>query len=177
MSPENEEHQYTFFSIPEGLDPQPQGDWWVFTVPGRSGETRVQVRALYGKAELSTTPPDKKGRSKPLLKFPGQTSGFLCVVGEDRPTDLEVTGTQVSYRAPDGQRVSFAFNPDPAGDCHGNREAQVSLDGTALDVASWDIYGGPFLQQTPGVVTLSDGRESFTIDFRGELPRYSKARQ
>lgn len=40
--------------------------------------------------------------------------------------------------------------------------------------SEWPIYGGPFLQQTPGGVTVSGGRNAFRIDFTGALPVYSE---
>jgi len=48
----------------------------------------------------------------------------------------------------------------------------VSLDGAAIDQAGWPVYDGPFVRCRDGVLTVSDGSESFTIDATGDLPVY-----
>jgi hypothetical protein len=182
-APEEEEHDYAYFTVPEGfLEPATVGSWKVFDVEG----VQVAVRALTGDVTTGTTPPDKKGNTSPLLKMPGRNTGFLLWVLEDS-TDLkeklesvtldasayETTG-KVLVEVPGVTSMTATFQPDPNGDNHGSRAAKVVIDGQPVVLSDWPIYGGPFIHQTPGVVSISDGREGFTIDFTGELPEYKE---
>lgn len=180
-APDEEEHDYAYFTVPEGYDePRDVGAWKVFKVE----DVHVAVRALRGDIAVGTTPPDKRGHTRPLLKMPGKNTGFVVWVladGEDPARQLaSVTVDATSFEeegvvrvdVPEVTTLSATFNPDPQGDNHGRRAAEVVIDGERVDLDTWDIYGGPFLKQTPGEVTISDGRESFTIDFTGEQPVY-----
>jgi hypothetical protein len=179
-APEDEEADYSYFRIPAGLEPKAMGVWRVFEVEG----VAVAVRSLDGRVELGGTPPDKKGNSEPILKFPGRENGFLVWVIDD-PTSLEeklnsvqidsnefVSKGQVSVTIPGVTTIEARFNPDPDGDRHGNRAAFARINGENVDLSTWKIYDGPFLKQSPGLLTVSDGKESFTVDFSGELPVY-----
>lgn len=55
----------------------------------------------------------------------------------------------------------------------GNRLADVSVDGKPISAGEWPIYGGPFVTQAPGVLTVTDGSNGYTVDFTGDLPVYS----
>lgn len=181
-APEEEEHAYTFFTIPEGREPREIGGWQVFDVEG----IQVAVRPLLGETVRGQTPPDRRGNTQPLLTFPGHDSGFLVWV-LDSAEDLEarlaaveldasafLASGRVSVRVPEVTEIVATFNPDPNGDLHGNRAADAVIDGERVNLADWPIYGGPFVQQTPGVLTVSDGRNAFRIDFTGDLPVYSE---
>ncbi len=182
-APEDEEEAYAYFTIPDMFaetEPTSIGKWKVFDVEG----VQVAVRALWGEVVTGTTKPDKRGRTTPLLKMPGHDTGFLVWVLEDA-NDLEQKLASVSIdmaafegkgrvivTVPEVTRIHATFNPDPNGDNHGSRAAKVTINEEEVDLKRWDIYGGPFVKQTPGLVTISDGTESFTIDFTGDLPVY-----
>lgn len=182
-APEDETEAYSFFSIPERFresGPRTIGTWKVFDVEG----IQVCIRPLVGELLLSETAPDKKGVTTPILKSPGRSSGFLVWV-LDQKEDLESslasvkviastfdTDGRVHVEVPEVTTISATFDPDPHGDNHGRRSAKVHVDGAPVDLASWEIYSGPILKQTPGVLTVNDGSESFTIDFTGDLPVY-----
>lgn len=182
-APSGESEAYAYFTIPERFvesGPRTVGDWKVFDVEG----VQVAVRALTGEIVLGTTTPDKKGRTSPILKMPGHETGFLVWV-LDSAKDLEASLQSVRLDAtgfgsngvvkvdvPGVTTIAATFQPDPKGDNHGSRAAKVMVDGEPIDLKSWDIYGGPFVQQVPGMLKVSDGKESFTIDFTGDLPVY-----
>ncbi len=184
-APEDEEQAYAYFTVPDELaaeEPKSIGLWKVYDVEG----IQVAVRALEGEITLGTTIPDKKGRSKPLLKMPGHNSGFLLWVLED-DSDLEAKLAAVKLDAsawqkdsilsvviPDVVKMGVSFNPAPKGDNHGNRAAHATINGELIDLKSWPIFSGPFVTQEPGLLRISDGNESYQIDFRGELPVYKK---
>lgn len=182
-APEDEEHAYAYFTVPDSMaeqEPKSVGVWKVFDVEG----VQVAVRALTGEVTLGTTIPDKKGRTKPLLKMPGHNTGFVVwVLESDENLETKLNAVQVDASSfeekgqvkvsvPDVTTLDATFRPDPNGDNHGSRAASVTVDGEVVDLKQWDIYSGPFVKQTPGIVTISDGTESFTIDFTGDLPVY-----
>lgn len=180
-APADEEHDYAYFSVPEGFgEPATIGAWKVFDVEG----VQVAVRALKGDIVTGTTPPDKKGNTEPLLKMPGLQTGFVVWVLPDAEglaaklasveLDASAFGQEgkVDLNIPGVAAVSATFNPDPHGDNHGNRAAAAVINGEMIDLKNWPIYSGPYLEQQPGVVTIRDGREGYIIDFTGDLPVY-----
>lgn len=179
-APADEEHAFTFFTVPSGMEPSSVGDWSVFDVEG----IQVAVRPLLGENVPGATPEDRRGNTEPLLTFPGHDSGFLVWVldsGEDLEAKLAavqldagefVEQGRVRVRVPGVTEMDVTFNPDPDGDLHGNRAARAVINGEEINLADWNIYGGPFVHQTPGVLTVSDGREAFRITFTRDLPVY-----
>jgi hypothetical protein len=180
LVPEEDEADYAFFLYPPDCPPETLDGWTLF----RPGAAVVAVRPLAGQAAAGNTPPDKNGASDPLLKFPGRRTGFFVVVGDaalpatlaDRLPDTSrfLAEMTVSWRAADGRRATAAFNPDPDGDLHGNRACRFTLDGAAVDRATWPIFSGPLVKQTPGRLEVSDGSDGFVVDFSGDLPRYGE---
>lgn len=183
-APEEESETYAYFSFPESNSLRTTGNWVVLDV----GDIHLALRSLGGKIELGTTPPDKKGRTKPLLKMPGRNTGFaLWVLDKDKDlwarldkveldtTQWEPDGT-VRLRIEDVCDVEATFNPAPEGDNHGVRAARATVNGKPIDLESWPIFGGPFVKQEPGVVTISDGKERYLIDFTGDLPVYKEVK-
>ena len=180
-APEDEEHDYAYFTVPEEFGaPRDIGAWKVFDVEG----VHVAVRPLLGGMEMGATPADKRGNTRPMLKFPGRDSGFVVWALEDgEKLEDKLASVRIGSGAftehgrvavvvPDVTTIEARFHPNPNSDNHGTRAAEVKVDGEIIDLSAWPIYSGPFVTQTPGVVTLSDGRESFTIDFTGDLPVY-----
>jgi len=177
-TPEGEQPAYTFLLVPDDVEPRRVGPWFVFEV----GQSSIAVRGLNREGELTRGEPDRKGNSVRMVRFDGRRSGFVVLVG-DRANDAAINDFQldadrfaadmaVNWTTPDGREVSMQFNPDPDGDRHGDRAADVTIDGEAARLSEWDIYGGPYVHQTPGVLTVNDGREGFIIDFTGDLPVY-----
>jgi hypothetical protein len=189
--PEDDELDYAYFLLPAGAEPKRAGDWFVVTV----GKTVVAVRPIAGRAELTEIDAGKKLGTLRALKFPGRRTGFIVEAADDTTTPaaadlvralaktrLDAAGLAkdpmtLSYTNVRGRTISMAFDPDPTGDEHGSRAAKVRLDGTPVDLASWPIYSGPFVEQRPGVLTVNDGREGYTIDFTGDLPKYKRWRR
>lgn len=180
MTPENETPAYTYFRYPDDLEPRRVGEWYVFDV----GESRIAVRGVGAAGALAQTEPEAKGPRLKLIRFDGQRSGFLAITG-DRSLDDQLAKVRldasryaadgiVSYVTPDGRSLSATFNPDPAGDRHGDRAANVTIDGRPVRLDDWHIYDGPWVNQTPGVLSVNDGRDGFVIDFTGELPVYKQ---
>lgn len=179
-APEEEEHAYAYFHIPEGLEPRESGAWHVFDVDG----IHVAVRPLLGGTERGATPGDRRGNTRPLLKFPGHDTGFLVWVldsGENMDERLAAVQLDTSRFSDEGRitlnipevaEIAAEFNPAPQGDNHGNRAARAVINGEPVDLSTWDIYGGPLVTQTPGVLTVSDGREAYRITFTGDLPEF-----
>lgn len=181
LVPDEEEADYAYFAYPPSCQPEDFEGWTLF----RTSTAVVAVRALGGAQERAATPPDKAGARDPILKFSGRRTGFFVVVGgadlpaklADRVPDTSrfASDLTVAWRTADGQRVAATFDPDPAGDLHGNRACRFAVAGVPQDLASWPIFGGPFVRQTPGRLEVTDGRDGFAVDFWGDMPRYEQS--
>ncbi|MFW6061478.1 MAG: hypothetical protein ACOC93_01595, partial [Planctomycetota bacterium] len=186
MVPEDDELDYAYFILPPEAKPETVGPWMIFT----AGETKVAVRPIAGKAELAELK-GRKGRTLNAIKFPGRRTGLLVEVADSatQPTASGLAKTlgrtklnasrlaedmALTYTNVRGESIEMVFNPDPDGDEHGSRAARVTVDGKNVDLSSWPIYSGPFVRQSPGVLTVSDGAKSFTVDFTGEMPVYAR---
>lgn len=177
--PDDDEADYAYFVYPTECAPETQGDWTLF----RAGDAVVAVHPLVGTVERTTTPPDKKGVSEPMLRFKGRRTGFFVVVGgAELPATLTArapdtrgfdTDTTVSWTMADGRAARATFDPDPKGDRHGDRACRFAVNSQPVDLSAWLIFGGPFVRQTPGRLQVSDGTRGFSVDFTGELPQYA----
>ena len=175
--PDDEVVDHAFVAIPTGCTPALHGDWWVMPV----GRVRVGVRALGTAAVIGESGVDPKGKAKPqpILRLPGRRVGFILQVAaasahaDDAafaaalaacPVDTSRLAEQaVTVRTLSGKTLGVAW---------GERAPAVSFDGAAIDQAGWPVYDGPFLRCRDGLLTVSDGRESYTIDTTGDLPVY-----
>lgn len=184
-APDNEPEEYAYFTIPETFAKKginTIGDWKVFDVEG----VQVAVRPFFGEMTKGETKPDKKGNVQPILKAHGHQTGFLVWVLEDdsrlasKLSSVRLDASDyvedgfVSVNIPGVTQMEATFVPGPGGYHHGTTPAQVKIDGEEIELSDWDIYSGPFVTQTPGVLTVSDGKEAFRIDFTGDLPVYSE---
>lgn len=156
------EAAFSFFSLPEGVTPKEVAGWQTLAI----GDVTVALYPLGGKAEVAETAPDKKGK---YLKIPGAKTGFVVHVGNDF-AKLKVTDNSVTDAT--GKVLTMKFNPATADDAHGNRVADVTIDGQPVDVSKWPLYSGPFVTQQPGILTVSDGKDGYSVDFTGDLPVY-----
>ena len=64
------------------------------------------------------------------------------------------------------------FSPVNNGDNQSLNYSECIVNGEKIDPQKWNIYTGPLLHQEKSVLTVSDGKDSFTIDFSGDLPVY-----
>lgn len=172
--PDDEPIDHAFVSIPAGSAPVRQGDWWVMPV----GRVRVGIRPLGAEAVIGTADQDPKAKVKeplPILRIPGRRVGFvLQVAGASAHADdaafaadlgeVAYDGATATVRTLAGKRLAVTWGDagSPA----------VSFDGTAVDQTGWAIYDGPFVRCHDGVLSVSDGTASFTIDTTGDLPVY-----
>jgi len=170
---------YSFLRLPDGVEPKlADGGWWTMTI----GQTVVGVYPLGGTPEVAATLPDKRGNTVRMLKIPGARTGFVLQVvtaaeakaltkakveAPKFDADMDVTCT-----GPDGKTLRAKFRPAGNGDAHGNQFAEVSIDNAAVDATKWLAYGGPFVLQKERNLTVSDGVESYIVEFAGELPVY-----
>ena len=178
--PDDEEAAYTFFSYPDDLEPEVIEGWQVFKTANAVVAVKpVSATGIVEKASETLS----KGRNQKMLRFPSkdQQSGFLVWVENSDIVEklgtvvVEYNSSEATVRvdSPNLHEIDFTFNP-AENSRHGFYAADVRIDGEIVDLSAWKIFGGPLLQQTPGVLTVSDGQNSFTVDFSGELPVYSQ---
>ncbi len=189
LSPEDEEHQYSYFRMPEGHEVEQYEDsegrtWMTMT----AGEVLVAVYPLSdGDAEAEVVDKDDYR----IIRIPGQRSGYILEVldptlaeGDSAAAlkqhlgDAQIDDSafaedmSVSYTGPVGRAIEMTFSPDPDNDRHANRQAEVSIGGEEMTFGDWPVYDGPYVQQAGGVLKVHDGRDGFKIDFTGDLPVY-----
>jgi hypothetical protein len=86
------------------------------------------------------------------------------------PTRVERTGAVARYTGLRGQTLELTY--DPAG----LRPRAVRVDGAAP--AAWEsglVYASPYLRVGGGRLWVSDGRDAYTLDVRGDTPVWTKA--
>lgn len=162
------EAAFSFFSLPQGVEPREAGGWQTMTVGG----VAVSLYPLGGKAVVAQTEPDKRGNFVRYIKIAGSRTGFVVHVGDAGDLAKMKVGED-GFTDASGRTLKMKFNPAAEGDAHGNRLAEVVIDGKDVGAAGWQIYGGPFVAQSPGVLDVTDGRDGYKVDFTGDLPVYS----
>lgn len=172
------ENTFVFFSIPEGVTPVAAGKWTIM----QAGETLVAVQPIHAQATLTTTTPDKNGKSDRYLKLDGRRAGFVVETADTGmyktpqafgealnantkldasrfPTDLVIAYTTLA-----GKKVDMQY--------HEGGRANVAVDGQKIDFNDWPVYENPYVQHKAGVLSVNDGKDGFVVDFTGELPVY-----
>jgi hypothetical protein len=199
--PEDDGPPFAFFSIPEGASEPVERGGWMFMQAGETfvalfglGERTVVGESELGEAEKKTNEGEvSKGRPPrhkpfPILRFEGRRTGFVLQAGDTGqfPT-LEAfmgavaakcrvdkskwpDGNEVACRTLDGRTLAMKY-------VEGAERPQVTLDGRPVDYAAWPIYGGPYVRQEGGVLSVNDGREGFVIDCSGDRPVYKAWRR
>jgi hypothetical protein len=169
---------FAFFALPDGVEPLAAGDWTVVQVH----KTYVAIRPIAGKAEKSTTPADKRGNSQPILKFDGRKTGFIVETADVQQYNSArefasaldkakldaarfADSMEIAYTSVEGRQIAMKYQP-------GKGAADVSIDGKAVDLSGWPVFGGPFVKAVDGVLTVSDGQDGFVVDCTGDLPVY-----
>ncbi|MCC5843933.1 MAG: hypothetical protein JJU05_06755 [Verrucomicrobia bacterium] len=187
LSPEDEEHDYAYFRIPNDstLEPVTAGGhtWWT----RRIENTLVAVLPISeGEPEITTHGEGR--RMATFLKIPGRKAGFVLHVLENIEADgiadaladarldtsaLE-TDLALKFQTPAGQSLMMRFIPAEEGDRHAARAPHAEIDGEAVTFGQRPVYDGPFVHQADGVLSVNDGRQGFVIDFTGDLPVYKE---
>ena len=177
--PDDEPVDHAFVSIPTGCTPVKQGAWWVMPI----GRVRVGIYPLGTEAVVGQADQDPKAKAKepqPILRLPGRHVGFILQVAaksvhaDDAAFAAALGAVDQTRFASDqavGVRTLAGHQLGVAWQAESGAPA-VMLDGAAIDQTGWPVYDGPFVRCRDGVLTVGDGRESFTIDTTGELPVY-----
>lgn len=180
-APTNEtEAVFSFFSYPASSRPAQRGDWWVM----RAGATFVAVRPVgekVGFAEVTVG----KGATQEVLRVDGRVTALVVETADtDRYPDesdlvtalkektaLDTAGLQgdgrMTYKTLSGRSVTMQFQ-------EGKDRALTTIDGKAVEFGNWPVYGGPCVKQAQGVLSVTDGKAGYSIDFTGDLPVYSE---
>lgn len=197
-TPDDDPIDYCYVSVPVGVGLTAVGPWQTMQV----GSVTIAVQGIGAPAQVSQTELTDKQQAdnqkqlssgkparhepRPLIRVPGRRSGFVIEVLPTLDADavaMALAATRldtsrfdevmaVTYTSAAGRTVEMTFNPDPDGDRHADRHARVVIDGAPLAFDSWPIASGPLVEQTPGRLRVSDGRDGFEIDFTAELPAY-----
>ena len=113
----------------------------------------------------------------------GRPSGFAVIAaeGKDFPDAAAFAGwTENAYRF-DLSRFSADLKVSVTADGLGkvvvshdpeNKVARVTGDMQGSEPGPGPIYSGPFVELDAGILKVSDGKESYTVDFSGNLPVY-----
>jgi hypothetical protein len=199
--PDDEPIDYGFFSIPPGVTPVVVGDYVIlqagptmvglqgFSTKPVLGETQLTPRQLEENArEVAKNRPPKHA-PRPIVKFPGRKAGWIAevVTTDQYPTPqafadaLKQTVYQVLPTEPDtfgGRYGSLRNGTIELYDTVDITNAGgILINGAPLDYKSWStIYNGPYIQQSPGLLTVTDGVHTYTIDFTGDLPVYREGK-
>lgn len=199
--PDKDEHDYVFFTIPDTSKPTLAGDWFVFEVDKTFLAVRaLGAKAEIGETELNekekkenekNLAKDKQAQFKPLpiLKIKGRKIGFIVQTAEkpkfsslqEFMAQLEKTSVEtanfangeVIYNDIDGRKIKMIFNPATLGDTQSDNIAECFVNDQKIDPKSWEkIYDGTVITQDNDIFTVSDGCESFTVDFSNDMPLY-----
>lgn len=199
--PDDEEYPYVFFTIPQDYLPSRFGEWFVFDIEkallalyplGAEGE--IAFSELTEKQKQENSKEEAKGKPpkhNPIkfIKISAKNSGFIVqtaektrfkslddFVGALKKTKIDqnqIANGKILYADIEGRNIEMIFNPSPIGDNHADYRAELSIDGKKVVYdENKKIYSGPVITQEGGILKVSDGEDSFTIDFSGEMPIY-----
>ena len=183
----------SLFGFPvEAGEPVQKGGWYFWKVR----DAYVAARPLNGKASLGkATKPDKEGKmveveeaSHRFLVSPGELGGWAVQAGQkgehedfaafqqavlDRcKLDLGkfASGREVSFTSLTGDVLRMRHTGGPGG------RPDAWTNGEKLVFEKWPVYDSPYVKQDlrSGILRLSDGKRSLTIDFSGKLPKYTE---
>ncbi len=194
--PEDELPHHVFFSVPEG-GPMPveEAGWWCMqaggayvAVHGLGEKTVLGQTELSGKQKKQNAKAAEQGKPvphkpKPILQVLGRRTGFVCqtadasdyatrarfVADVRKKCKVDTSGwpgeRRVAYTGLDGRTLQMTYRP-------GEQTAAVAIDGKPVDLRTWQVYDGPYVKQSGGVMTVNDGRDGYTVDCTGDLPVY-----
>ncbi len=184
--------QELFFTLHDGVaGVEKSGEWYVM----QAGNTFVAVRP-FTDSEIGLPPISEKQKDsnekdvargkKPkhgqvsVLRIKGDKTGFVVETSDtdihaDKKAFIESLGKTkldltsmglgvVSYTNPSGEVIGVQHRPDKS-------SPLVKIDGKEWSI-NYPVYSGPFIEQKDGILKVSDGKDSFTIDFSGDMPVY-----
>ncbi|MEL7120671.1 MAG: hypothetical protein AAFO07_14565 [Bacteroidota bacterium] len=117
-----------------------------------------------------------------LFVIPGEVSGYILEAAEtsdysdlnsfgqdlEKNSKLTLRGLKLQYKNLKGDKLKMEYQPDKL-------KAKSSINNKALDYDNWNdgaVYTGPYLNIKEGVLEVSDGKEGYQVDFRGNQPIY-----
>jgi len=168
--------QSGFLYVPETIDERKQvGDDFFL----REGDTYIGIRPLVKGAGWGKT--IHKGWTR--LVLPGAVTGAAIEVGDRREfgsfeafrkkfagTKLDVgqlhSQRRAAYRSTRGHSLSVRS-------VEGTWLPDSRVNGTKLDFARWPICQSPYVTCRDRVLDVNDGHNGFTIDWRGDVPKYA----
>ena len=174
--PDEEPLAYSFFSLPSAARPLRRGNWWVM----QAGGTYI---GLYGLGGRSVSGQSDGNKPFPILRFEGRRTGFILETSdtESFPTldafaaallaraKVDASGLaermEVGYTTLEGKGMRIRYQD-------GRGRADVAIDGKPVHFEDWPVYGGPYITQSKGVLSVNDGRDGFIVDFAGDMPIY-----
>ncbi len=168
---------YAYVALPASLvadaPPVLDGGWWIL----KAGRAWIGIRGLGAPGSVGEheIPGSARGASVPALRFPGKTGGFALIVGEAAYADraafvaaLGQTGLNgsdgVAFTGLDGKSVTVRWQESGS-------EPAVTHDGGARAAMQGPI-AGPLIRCEASVLSVSDGKDGYQIDFSGDLPIY-----
>jgi hypothetical protein len=176
----------SILGVPTGAgEPVRDGDWWFWQVGG----AYLAARPLSGTAAFDTLGRDAEKDDHRWLVSPGKLTGWAIQLGQrpDYPTladfvsavrkgceldlsrfEAERTVTFTSLR---GDVLKLRHTGGPGG------RPDAWTNGQELDYENWPVFASPYVRQDlhSGVLTLSDGTDTLTIDLSGDRPRFSES--
>ncbi len=191
---------HSLLGVPVGImDPVEREGWFFWEVK----DAFVAARPLNGEAAFGDCPwsvkqrekAAKKGREAKLshrfLVSPGKLTGWVVQAGQRsehatfdefqadvlRRCELDVARFEaeryVRFRTLDGDAIALRHTGGPGG------RPDAWTNQRKLVFESWPVYDSPYVREDlrSGILRLSDGEETLTIDFSGERPVYTEGRE
>lgn len=175
--PEDEAVDYSFVSLPAGVEPEKIGDRWVF----RMGGAWVAVVPFTAQSEVAEADPAAK-QKEPLpriLRITGRPAGFAVMAAEAADHADAAAFAQWSARSCAVDLAQFATHAEVTVRMEGRGPFTVRHDAEGrtaqvqgLPIPSGAVYSGPFVKLDKGVLEVSDGSSGYKVDFSGSLPVY-----
>lgn len=175
--------QSVFIYVPKSIDQQQKvGKDFFF----REGDVYIALRPLRdGAAWVSTV---KEGYVRLELPAKDHLTGFAIEVGDQaefgsfekfqRSVAAAVLNTtkldrnkEVVYTSTRGHalRLQHQAVPNETGTWYPN----ASINGTKIDFTAWPVSHSPYVTCKNGVLDIHDGHSGMTIDWSGDLPKYT----
>jgi len=168
--------QCAYVYVPATIDERQESPAGFFL---REGDVYIAIRPLSDGAHWETS----RHAGFVRLAMPGPLVGFAIEVGDksefgsfeafqDKTStgslDLSAFQTEkrATYRSTRGHVLSLRHRSP-------NWLPDASVDGVALDFARWPIWESPYATCRDRVLDVNDGRQGFTIDWRGDWPEYT----
>ncbi len=158
------------------------GEMYIAVIPLEGGAFVLAPPSGY--LSKPTTEAQKFFRDYSLLVFPGTVSGYIVETAEKSayPTLREFTraivsagkpalsktgkSPELSYRTPGGDLLRMEYRPV-------GLRCNAFVNGEKQDWENYTngaVYESPYLKVKDGIMKVTDGREGYEVDFRGERP-------